>query len=306
MKITEKNRQKISEFTLGTVQLGIPYGIHNTHGMPTYEQSARILQTAINGGIVSFDTAQGYGKSESVLGRFFSENPAEKTLITKVQFENETRENIKDSLFAKVNASLSVLGLSALPFVLLHSQAYLETYGGALTDALLTLKKEGLVQGIGISFSDKTKLLEYADPAVFDCIQLPANMFDSKEIREGTIKAIGKSGIAVFVRSIYLQGLFFMDPAALPARIRSAKPLLEKLRLLAAENQMGMAELALSYMRGTEGVASLVLGCETVPQLSESLSLFHSPPLKAKIRDKVSEIAEEVEPVVIRPWEWNG
>lgn len=47
---TEKNGYKISEFTPGAVQLGIPYGINNKSRMPSYERSAKILQTVIDDG----------------------------------------------------------------------------------------------------------------------------------------------------------------------------------------------------------------------------------------------------------------
>lgn len=305
MKITEKNGYKISELTLGTVQLGIPYGINNKNGMPSYEQSAGILQTAIDGGIVSFDTAKGYGKSEAVLGRFFLENPVTKTLITKVEFDKETPTEIKDSLFEKVKDSANVLGLQKLPLVLLHSETYLEKYGKFLIDALKELKAEGLTDSVGISFSDKSKLLEMTDPEVFDSVQIPANMFDNEEIRNGKIKTLSENGIAVYVRSVYLQGLFFMDTELLPAKIQTAKSALDKLQRIAQENNLSMAGLALSYMRGAEGITSLVLGCETAEQLKDSLSLFDLPHLSKNVVDKITEISEEIEPIVIRPWEWN-
>ena len=305
MKIIEKNGYKISEFTLGTVQLGMSYGINNKSGMPSYEQSREILQTAIDGGIVSFDTAKGYGKSEAVLGRFFSESPAEKTLITKVEFDTETPADIKDSLFVKVEDSLRVMGLTKLPLVLLHSESYLKKYGNSLKDALKELKAEGLVDSVGISFSDKSEIMEMTDPELFDSIQIPANMFDNEEIRSGKIKELFNRDIAVYVRSVYLQGLFFMDTNALPAKIQSAKPALDKLKMIAADNNMTMASLALSYIRGTEGISSLVLGCETAKQLEESISCFDLPPLSKSVADKITEISEEVDSVVIRPWEWN-
>ncbi|MGN0179122.1 MAG: aldo/keto reductase [Monoglobaceae bacterium] len=305
MKIIEKNGYKISEFTLGTVQLGIPYGINNTNGMPDYEQSAKILQTAIDGGIVSFDTAKGYGKSEAVLGRFFAENNNEKTLITKVEFDKETTANIKDSLFSKVRDSIDVLGVSKLPLLLLHAETYLDIYGSHLTDALKELKVEGLVASVGISFSDKSRLLELTNPDIFDSIQIPANMFDNKELLDGTIKSLTDSGIAIYVRSVYLQGLFFKDTKTLPPKIKSTAPALNELHRLAQDNNMNMAELALSYMRGFKGITSFVMGCETPDQLSESLSLFNAPTLSDSIVDKINEISQQVEPVVIRPWEWN-
>lgn len=305
MKITEKTSYKISELTLGTVQLGIPYGINNTHGMPTYEEAATILQTALDNGIVSFDTARGYGKSEAVLGKFFTENPTEKTIITKVEFEKETLTEVRDSLFNKVKDSATVMGLEKIPVVLLHSEAYLDAYGKTLVEAMQALKAEGLVQSVGISFSDKSRLMELTDSNVFDSVQIPANMFDNAEIRNGKIKELSDAGISVYVRSVYLQGLFFMDGHLLPEKIRSAKPALDKLKDLAAEHNMSVAAMAVSFIRDTNGVESLVMGCETPAQLIESVSLFDTPKLSKNVTDKIMEISEEVEPVVIRPWEWN-
>jgi len=304
MKYTIKNGYKVSALTLGTVQLGIPYGVNNTHGMPTYEESAIILQTALDHGITTFDTAGNYGKSQEVLGRFFRENPAEKTLITKVEFSKESKTEIRDVLFQKVRNAAEVLGVTQLPGLLLHNETYLDTYGDALISALRELKAEGLAANIGISFQDKSRMTELCDPDVFDCIQIPASMFDNAEIRRGEIRRLAESGISVYVRSVYLQGLFFRDPALLPPKIQSARKPLEKLHMLAEENNLSIAALAIGYLRDTEGIASLVLGCEKPEQLLESVSLIEQPGISETVRDKIHEISEELEPAVIHPWEW--
>ncbi len=305
MKIIKKKGYSISELTLGTVQLGLSYGINNAGGMPSYEEASDILNTAIDGGIVSFDTAKAYGKSEEVLGRFFTENTYPKTLITKVVFEDTDASEVKNKLFNDVKDSLKKLGLSKLPLVMLHHEYDLDIYGKVLTDALKDLKGEGLVESVGISFSDKSKLIEYTDPTLFDCIQISANMFDNAEIRNGKIKELSQMGVSVFIRSVYLQGLFFMDTNKLPEVLQCAKPTLDKLHILAKENNMSMAEMALTYMRGVDGVTSLVLGCDNSKQLKESMSLFNLPLLSDCVQSKIMEISEEVPSIVIRPWEWN-
>ena len=110
MKITEKNGYKISSLTLGTVQLGIPYGINNTSGMPDYELSKSILDTARSLGITSFDTAKGYGVSEQVLGRYFGECDCEKTLVTKIAFNGEPVAKVKDKVRADILDSIESWG----------------------------------------------------------------------------------------------------------------------------------------------------------------------------------------------------
>ena len=95
MNYTVKNGYKISELTLGTVQLGLAYGVNNDKGMPSFEESSEILNTALSSGIISFDTAQAYGESERVLKRYFENEKRERTLITKVVFRDVDKSGVK-------------------------------------------------------------------------------------------------------------------------------------------------------------------------------------------------------------------
>ena len=61
------DKNKISKITLGTVQLGMNYGINNADGKPSEELASQVLGTAIAGGITSFDTSSDYGTREKKL-----------------------------------------------------------------------------------------------------------------------------------------------------------------------------------------------------------------------------------------------
>lgn len=304
MNFTVKNGYKISDLTLGTVQLGLAYGVNNDKGMPTFEESSAILNTALSAGIVSFDTARGYGESENVLGRFFEGDPREKTLITKVLFNDVDKSKVKDTLFEMVRDSLRKLKIEKLPFLKLHNESMLIRYGDTIVSALQDLKREGLVGGVGTSFSDKSRLLELTDGCGFDCIQLPANIFDNEVIVNGSIKKLADAGSIVFVRSIYLQGLFFKDTNDLPEKIKCAKAPLDKLHVLAHDAGVSMAELAVTFIRDTEGITSLLFGCDNPAQLLESISLVNAPKIKPEVMREALRIAEDIPPIVIRPWEW--
>lgn len=305
MRITERKGYKISDITLGTVQLGIPYGINNKTGMPTFEESSKILKTALDCEICAFDTARAYGKSEEVLGKYFSQDKREKTLITKVQFTDETEANVMESLFLQAEDSRKKLGLDKIPFLMLHNESYAYKYGKEMVRALTELKKSGIVANVGISVSDKSRLDEILASGVYDCIQTPLNLFDNAEIRSGKIKELAKNDIVIFVRSVYLQGLFFKNPDELPAKLSSAAPALRRLSQIAEEENTSVAALALSYIRDAEGVSSLVLGCETPEQLVDSVDKLSAPALKKSVFDELMSLSEEIEPIVIRPWEWN-
>ena len=121
-----KNGYEITALTLGTVQLGLAYGVNNAAGMPSFEESSAILNAALDSGIVSFDTARAYGESEKVLGRFFSENPdKKKTLISKALINDASPADLKDRLFESVRITLENLGLEKLPFLKLHNESML-------------------------------------------------------------------------------------------------------------------------------------------------------------------------------------
>ena len=48
---------KLSKFTLGTVQLGMNYGMANTTGQPSERQAFEILEESASAGVNSLDTA---------------------------------------------------------------------------------------------------------------------------------------------------------------------------------------------------------------------------------------------------------
>ena len=58
---------------MGTAQLSSPYGIANKTRQFVQDKSTAIVREAWDNGIREFDTAQGYGESERVLGRALSE-----------------------------------------------------------------------------------------------------------------------------------------------------------------------------------------------------------------------------------------
>ena len=65
----------LSEMTLGTVQLGLRYGIANTLGKPDRGTACQMIQEAIRMGVNSLDTAQSYGDSEEVIGDCLRQYP---------------------------------------------------------------------------------------------------------------------------------------------------------------------------------------------------------------------------------------
>ena len=75
---------------LGTVELGMAYGINNTQGKPSLEKSFEVLDAAWRGGIRELDTASAYGDSEEIIGMFQSERNVHFKTDTKLPVHLET------------------------------------------------------------------------------------------------------------------------------------------------------------------------------------------------------------------------
>ena len=307
MKCVTKNGISISAMTLGTVQLGLNYGVNNKSGMPTEAESFDILNAAYEGGVTMLDTSNDYGESEKVIGNFLRTNKDKDFAIcTKFRIDDESAKDVYGSLKAFALESIKKLGVERLPIFMSHIEDDYLNHGPALAAALAELKKEGIIISAGMSMSKKDRIDEIIDSGVFDAIQIPLNIWDNKIIRNGTVKRMSDAGIAVFVRSVYLQGMFFKTVDDVKdTKFRDAAPYLIKLQEIAADEGITVPELALSYIRDTEGVASLVVGSETAEQVKQNVAMFNTPTLSAKTMDKILEAFANVDPFLVSPWEWN-
>jgi aryl-alcohol dehydrogenase-like predicted oxidoreductase len=109
----------------------------------------------------------------------------------------------------------------------------------------------------------------------------------------------------VFVRAVFLQGLFFRDPDTLPSCLSEAGPYLRILRDAARAEGMTVAELALGHVRDLPAVTSLVVGAETVDQVRENLRLFSAPPVSAATNEWLRRAFDDVPERVLNPSLWK-
>ena len=144
-----------SRLAVGTVQFGLPYGVANRVGQPSYREVREILACAMDNGVNTLDTAAAYGESEEVVGRALRELDAREQVIviTKVRHltrmpEPRTRANVERWIRDSVVSSLARLGLDSVPVCLFHNFNDV-----AYMDILRELRDEGLVQHTGASLS---------------------------------------------------------------------------------------------------------------------------------------------------------
>ncbi len=286
MKYIDVAGHRLSEMSLGTVQLGMNYGIANNAGQPGEEQSFEMLEAALENGITSLDTARAYGNSEDVLGKFFARRGGEIPFITTklCDIEGETAAEIENSIITTAETSLDKLGLTKVNCIMLHAAGDLFERGKLIASAMEGLIKKGYTDIVGASVYTAPELEKMFEYDVYTATQVPMSIFDQRLISCGMTDKLAQRGITVFVRSVFLQGLFFLDPEKItdPILVRHAVPKIRLLRECAESEGMSIAELAISYMRDVKGVSSLVLGADTAAQVKANAAYFETKSISEK------------------------
>lgn len=252
------------KLALGTVQFGLEYGITNTTGQVKLAEVERILDYCRNVGIHTLDTAIAYGSSEQVLGQF---NLSSFNLISKLP-SLKTGLCISD----EVKRSFERLNINTLYGLLLHCEDDLlsDTSTNFFTQ-LEALKKEGLIEKIGVSFYSPDVAIQVVNEYAIDLIQIPANHLDTRFSKAGVLGLASKKNIEVHARSLFLQGLLIVEKR--PSQF-DAHPDLLKFDEQAQKVGCSKLELALSYLLQNKRIQKGVVGCLNVEQLDEIVQAY--------------------------------
>jgi aryl-alcohol dehydrogenase-like predicted oxidoreductase len=302
---------KIKKLTLGTAQLGLDYGIANKSGKPSIDKAYSILDKAIEQGIRSFDTAYAYGSSEKVLGNYFAQNKdilKESVITTKIVLGNspvQNEEKISDVVSEKIQTSLERLKVDVVDNLMLHHVSDLDKYKDDIVSALLRVKEKGYTKKIGISAYNQDDLEKIMKYDAFECVQIPINIIDMRLTKEGMLKKLKSNSVYIYARSVFLQGLFFMNYEKIPKNLGGAGKYLKVLNNLSDKLGMSIAKLALAYVRDIKEVDSLVIGAETPEQIQENVELINSPSIPIKYMKQISEYFENVPEFYLEPWRWE-
>ena len=311
MKYAKAGGYNISKYTLGTVQLGMEYGIANKSGKPDMEKSFSIIQAAVDGGINSIDTALLYGDSEVVIGNFFSSSKCDlNKIVLTTKFKISPGENLSDKDIEKqirgfVEQSLQRLKLNRIPVYMLHNPTDMIQYGKAVPETLRKLRNEGLIEKAAVSVYTPAEVEEMLKTDIYEAVQLPMNIFDTRFVKSGVLKKLHSAGKIVFVRSVFLQGLFFTEPLVLKGVLKEAEVPLRQLAGLAESEGMSIAQLAMSYIRDMEEVTSLVIGAETPQQVSDNIMLVEGPGISEKTRNEAYKLFDGMSVDILDPNNWK-
>jgi aryl-alcohol dehydrogenase-like predicted oxidoreductase len=288
--------------TLGTVQLGLPYGVANSAGMPGEDDAFAVLDQALALGFAALDTARAYGLSEERIGRWRSARPrADMTIVTKFSSIPENAP-AGPSIKRSVEKSREALGGLAPDLLLAHRADDLFQPGA--TKALTQLVSGGTIGAFGASAYSPATAARLLHECPVSALQVPLSILDRRFVDAGVLEAAREKGVLVFARSTFLQGALLMDADHLPEHLSALRPVILQLREIAEGQNLSLAELALVAVRDTPGVSSIVVGAERPEQLGVHARAMVQKKLTSSEVSDVQRIVPDLPEHILDPSQW--
>lgn len=253
---------------LGTVQLGMKYGVNNKSGKPSRQKAYEILHKAYELGIDTIDTAEAYGDSHSVIADFHKQVPYRFKVITK--YSNKV-SNLSYDIVKRVEQHCFDLQIENLFGYMFHSHSEFKEKLIEIPSILKDLTACKHVVKVGVSVYSNEEIEDVLNYKEITLIQLPFNLFDNDSKRGEILRKAKENGVEIHTRSTFLQGLFFKDPESLLGNLIELKVPLKELHKYVFENNLEISALSLKYPLKKKYIDQTLIGVDSVEQLEDNI-----------------------------------
>jgi aryl-alcohol dehydrogenase-like predicted oxidoreductase len=260
---------------LGTAQLGLDYGVTNSHGRPSDSEAASILELAKRSNFATIDTAAAYGDAESRLGK--SGFSRKFDIISKFH-------SIPGKAFL-IEPHLKSLKLQTISGMLFHNASQIASETGLRNlNELRALRDEGLVSKIGFSAYQideiESALEHFSDP---DIIQIPSHALDLRALDSHILNEMASKRVEIHVRSVFMQGLLLAQPSSiLEGRYSFLFDALQEVQEKAEQTQQSVMQFLFNQVRNHPNVSSIVIGASNSHELGQIVSAWNSPVVESE------------------------
>lgn len=305
---------EVSEIGFGAWAIGGGYRIGDVgigyHGADDTESKAA-LRRAVELGVNFIDTADAYGAghSEELIGEVMSELGWDGTYIcTKVG--NQRRDPLPpvknfspDYIRRACEASLKRLRKDVIDVYLLHGPTPECLDDDAVYAALEDLRSRGWIRYWGASIHTPEEGRRLVEERGAQVLQVLYNILDRQAEQELFPMALER-GVGIICRvplsSGLLTGKFTVRTTFPPddhrsnwlvgEKLRIGVERVERLRPLAEQRGITLAQLALLFCLAQPAVSTVIVGCKNEAQVQENLAVAHLPPLDAETLEKIREL----------------
>ena len=260
---------KLSALGFGAMRLPVIDGDDNVIDEPT---TLKMVDYAYEHGVNYFDTAWGYhgGNSERVIGRALSRYPRESFyLADKFPGYDVTNFGKHEEIFAE---QLERCGVDHFDFYLLHNvcelniEQYLDDEKYGTLSFYAEQVRAGRIGHLGFSthgnYDTFMRFLEaYGDLMEFCQIQLNYMDWEFQNAR-AKVEELRRRGLAIMVMEPLRGGILISLDDDDMAPLRALRP------------NANAIEWAFAFLRGVQGVGTILSGMSDMDQLRENIALF--------------------------------
>lgn len=290
---------------LGTVQLGVNYGIANKQGLPDMETAFQMLTSAEHCGYQWIDTAASYGRSEEIIGEYIKRHRATLKVVTKIPAFHavETDEQAIAHILTSYEKSIQFLGHENIQCLLLHNEDDYRRYPHAVREAFLHIRNNSNVHYFGLSVYNPSMLLELNGDKLFNAFQLPFNIFDQ---RYADMSLILADSILLFVRSVFLQGLFFADAETLAAVHPDALLWMNTFRQFLSTYKLDASTACMGFVRHfLREQDCVVIGADCIEHIEKNAVLWAHCNLRMECITEARQIFRQIPYSLTDPRQWS-
>ena len=297
---------QVSEISLGTVELGMDYGIpvHGEHRRPSEADAARLLNCTLDLGINLIDTAQAYGESEAIIGRALRSRRDEYILATKISslsWEGYAGKELRERVEASITESLRTLHTDIIDLLYIHNATPELIQRGEIVEIIQRAQQAGYARFIGATTYGEAAPLAVLKDGRFDCIQIAYNLLD-RQFEERVLPSAKENDVGVVIRSVLLKGALTYRYAHLPEELRELRAAVKGVNSLCGAQDCKLPELAYRFVLAHPVVSTALVGTGRVRELQEIASFAGCGALPPELLNDIREIV--VNPDQLNPGTW--
>ncbi|MBI4551071.1 MAG: aldo/keto reductase [Candidatus Latescibacteria bacterium] len=273
---------RVSEISLGTVELGLNYGIPSGDqpNQPSETDAARLLNRALDLGVNLIDTAAGYGTSEEIIGRALRRRRNEYILATKCSHwsdqelsTTETRKRVA----ASIDQSLHRLQTDVIDLMQIHGRTQPDIELAVIErnevfDVLQRARQAGKIRFIGYSTYGEEVTLAALEHGGYDTLQVAYNILDQR-MASRVFPLAKERDAGILVRSALLKGALTEKAAHLPERLKRLADHSAALDSLVTGSVRSVPQAAIRFVLSSPDIATVLIGTGKIPHLEEAVAL---------------------------------
>lgn len=301
-----KTNFEVSRLGLGTVEIGLPYGI-GVDTLPSDKEAERILKTAIEVGITYIDTARGYGVAEERIGRAGISKIDGVIIGTKCgQFLKQEPDlhgqELEKRIREEIDTSRRNLQQEILQLVQLHIELPDFTDFRELIEIMQRLQEEGKIAHVGIATRGEDAPLAALETDYFATLQTAYSILDQR-MTNRVLPTAQQKNIGVINRSVLLKGALTPAMAKLPDQLKPLKTNAQKAATIAANLGIDLPTLALRFVISNPAISTALIGTIEPAHLTAAAAAIAAGPLPEDVLQELQTLAID-DPDQVDPGRW--